>query len=128
MNMVFLYGPPAAGKFTVGAEIAALTGYKLWHNHVSIDAIKPVFGFGDPSFGHLVSALRKMMIAEVADRSVDLIMTYAYVHPADTAEVQEFFNSYESRGGRVCLVQLQCEVDELDRRMEGESRKAMGKL
>jgi len=33
MHLVMLFGPPAAGKMTVGAEIARPTGYKLFHTH-----------------------------------------------------------------------------------------------
>jgi len=32
MNLVFLYGPPAAGKYTIGRELASLTGLALFHN------------------------------------------------------------------------------------------------
>jgi hypothetical protein len=36
MDLVFLYGPPAAGKFTVGRELAAITGFGLFHNHLTL--------------------------------------------------------------------------------------------
>jgi shikimate kinase len=37
MPIVFIYGPPAAGKLTVAKELSAVTGYKLFDNHVTID-------------------------------------------------------------------------------------------
>ena len=34
MKLVFIYGPPAVGKLTVAKELAALTGFKVFHNQV----------------------------------------------------------------------------------------------
>jgi hypothetical protein len=45
--VVFLYGA-AAGKLTVANEIARLTGFKVFHNHLSMDAVLPVFEFASP--------------------------------------------------------------------------------
>lgn len=43
MKLLFLYGPPAVGKFTVAKEWAALTGFKFLHNHLTIDLVTSVF-------------------------------------------------------------------------------------
>jgi len=48
MNLVFLHGPPAAGKLTVGREFARVTNSKLFDNHISIDFAKNIFEFGIP--------------------------------------------------------------------------------
>jgi adenylate kinase family enzyme len=39
MHLVFVFGPPAAGKMTVGREICARTGYKLLHNHMTVEPV-----------------------------------------------------------------------------------------
>jgi adenylate kinase family enzyme len=36
-TLVFIVGPPAVGKMTVGYELAQRTGLKLFHNHHTID-------------------------------------------------------------------------------------------
>ncbi len=36
MRLVFIYGPPGVGKLTVARELAALTGFKLFHNHLTV--------------------------------------------------------------------------------------------
>ena len=61
MNLVFIYGPPGVGKFTVATELAELTGYKLFHNHQSIDAVRAVFTFGDQPFPRLVHRIRLLV-------------------------------------------------------------------
>jgi shikimate kinase len=46
-TLVFIVGPPAVGKMTVGYELAAQTGLKLFHNHQTIELVleltKPTF-------------------------------------------------------------------------------------
>lgn len=50
MRLLFLYGPPAAGKLTIARELAAATGFRVFHNHVTVDALLSVFEFGSPPF------------------------------------------------------------------------------
>ena len=50
MKLIIIYGPPAAGKLTVANAIAERTGIKVFHNHLSIDCVKPVIEFGTPAF------------------------------------------------------------------------------
>jgi shikimate kinase len=50
MKLVFLHGPAASGKLTIGRELAALTGLPLFHNHLVVDAVASVFPFGSQRF------------------------------------------------------------------------------
>lgn len=43
MNLVIIFGPHAVGKMTVGQELAKLTGYKLFHNHMTIEVVAALF-------------------------------------------------------------------------------------
>lgn len=51
MKLIIIHGPPAAGKLTESRELAERTGYKVFHNHISIDCVKPVFELGSKPFG-----------------------------------------------------------------------------
>ncbi len=44
MKLVFIFGPAAVGKMTVGQELAKITGLRLMHNHVVIEPVLEVFG------------------------------------------------------------------------------------
>jgi hypothetical protein len=66
MDMVFLYGPPGVGKLTVSKALAELTGFKVFHNHLTIDAVVPVFDFGTPPCGRLLRVMRAAVLAEAA--------------------------------------------------------------
>ncbi len=128
MKLLYLYGPPAAGKLTVAKELAALTGFRLFHNHLSIDAVRPVFDFGTDPFWRLVHSIREGVLAEAAREGVDLIATGVYAHPKDRETFERRFQAVESNGGSVCLVQLTCDRAELEARVGTPERIAMGKL
>ncbi|MGP8125872.1 MAG: AAA family ATPase [Nitrososphaerales archaeon] len=128
MKLVLIYGPPAVGKLTVGKALAKQTGFRLFHNHLAIDAVKPVFDFGTPSFWKLVSQLRKEVIDEAAKEGVNTIFTFVYAKGEDDEYVREVVRVVKSHGGEVCFVRLYCTPKELDRRVANKSRKKIGKL
>jgi len=76
MHFIIIFGPPAVGKMTVGTELARLTGFKLFHNHMTIDLVLTFFGFGTPQFS-LVGEFRRRIFEEVAASTLPgLIFTY----------------------------------------------------
>ena len=78
MRVVTIIGPPAVGKMTVGRAVCKLTGFRLFHNHMSIEPLLGVFEFGTPSFNRLNRLIRREIIAEtVAVDLRGLVFTYA---------------------------------------------------
>jgi chloramphenicol 3-O-phosphotransferase len=128
MDLIYVYGPPAVGKLTVAREIAARTGYRLFHNHLSIDCVRPVFEFGSDPFWRQVHAIREGIIAEAAHEGRDLVVTSVYSHPDSDPQTKRRFAAVESNGGRVCLVQLTCSTEVLESRVAESDRQAAGKL
>lgn len=127
MRLIFIYGPPAVGKLTVAGEIAALTDYKVFHNHLSIDCIEPVFEFGTPPFYKLIEKIRLDVISEAARENVSLIYTFCYAKDLDDPHVEKVLKAVEEHGGEVCFVLLRCRREELEQRVVEESRKKFGK-
>jgi broad-specificity NMP kinase len=127
MKLIFIYGAPATGKLTVANEIAEQTDYKVFHNHLSIDAIEPIFPFGSKSFWKLVDSIRVETIAEAARTGQNLIYTFCYAKGSDDVHVTKITETVEENGGEVCFVLLVCEREELERRVLAESRKKFGK-
>jgi len=50
MRLIFLYRRPATGKLAVAREIAARTGYRLFHNPLVVDLLLSTFAFGSEPF------------------------------------------------------------------------------
>ncbi|HEX8285325.1 MAG TPA: AAA family ATPase [Pyrinomonadaceae bacterium] len=128
MNLVFIYGPPGAGKLTVARELARMTGYKLFDNHVSITCARSVFDFGTRPFGKVVSAIRTTVFEEAAREGISLVFTFVYSHPQDAPFVERVCRLVESEGGRALLVHLTCAREELERRLPRPERTPAGKL
>ena len=128
MNLVFIYGPPGVGKLSAAREVARSTGYKLFHNHVSIACAETVFDFGTKPFGRVVDVIRTTVFEEAARARVSLVFTFVYARPNDTPFVERVRELVESNGGRVLFVRLFCEREELERRLPHPERARAGKL
>jgi hypothetical protein len=122
--MVFLYGPPAVGKLTVANAVAELAGFRVLHNHLTIDAVLPVFEFGTPPFHRLVGLFRRELIAAAAEEGLDVVCTFVFASGEEDI-VAELVAPYE---GRVTFVQLVASPAELRRRVVSDSRRAHGKI
>jgi RNase adaptor protein for sRNA GlmZ degradation len=128
MKLIFIYGSPAVGKLTVSNELARLTNYKVFHNHLTVDAILPIFEFGTPPFTKLNDEFRKLLIAEAVSHDVNLISTYCYAKGLDDERVEELLKLVEENGGKVDLVLLTCERKEIMKRVLAESRQNTEKI
>ena len=100
MNLVFIYGPPGVGKLSVARELARLTGYKLFDNHVSIRCADSVFEFGTKPFFRIVGTIRDLVFEEAAANGVSLVFTYVYSHPQDAPHVERMCGFFEGPGRR----------------------------
>lgn len=128
MKLIIIHGPPAAGKLTVANALAERTGFKLFHNHLSIDCTRPVFTFGSDAFWRINSTIRNAVIADAAREGIDLIHTFCYAKGPDDDEYRRLIASAEDNGGEVHPVLLWCSDEERKRRIGDESRVRIGKL
>jgi hypothetical protein len=65
--LLFVVGPPAVGKMTVGSAIAERTGLRLFHNHISIEVALRYFEYGTPAFSRISGGTRRLVVEEVAE-------------------------------------------------------------
>ena len=112
---------------TVGEQIAARTGLRLFHNHLAIEPVLRFFPFGSPPFGRLVDRFRRDLVEEVAASDLPgLIFTYVWAFdlPEDERAVDQFAEPFRRRGGRVLYLELEASQAERLRRNQGASRLA----
>jgi predicted kinase len=121
MRLVFLYGAPGSGKLTVARELATLTGFRLFHNHLTVDLAKTVFDFATPDYLEYVRALRVDALSRAAKANVDMVMTFWY--SKDSARSFELYkNALETHGGELILVKLYCPPEVLFERVQSTER------
>ena len=65
MKLILPYGPPGVGKMTIAKELAAITGYTLFHNHMLLNALSDIFGFDHPVRKKLEKEFRLRVIRHV---------------------------------------------------------------
>jgi hypothetical protein len=126
-SLLFILGPPAVGKMTVGHEIARRTGFRLFHNHQTIDLVLRFFPFETPPFQRLVGEFRRRIFEEVAASSLPgLIFTYvwAFNDPKDAEYVESLAGIFRKQGGQVVFAELEASPAERLRRNETEFRLA----
>jgi hypothetical protein len=128
MDLVFIYGPPATGKLTVAQELSKITGYKVFHNHASLDFVSTIFEFGTPKFSELVMKYRMEMLEEAAKEGISVVFTSSFVKGYNLKTVDNLVERMRAHGGRVCFTYLYCDKEELESRVAGESRKSFGKI
>ncbi|WP_419887863.1 AAA family ATPase [Neobacillus niacini] len=115
MKLILIFGPQAVGKMTVGQELAKITDLKLFHNHMTIELVTPIFDYGTKEGQRLVSLFRREIFEAVAKSDLEgLIFTYvwAFDHPSDWEYINNVCQIFESKGGKVYFVELEADLNE----------------
>ena len=129
MRLIYLYGPPGVGKLTVARELVALTGFKLFHNHLTVNLVKSVFPFNSEPYVRLMRQFRRDMVAEATRSGVDLVFTGVYIGTEEQLEaIQRMVEPVYAGGGTVLFVKLTCDREVWLARIPNESRRADDKL
>ncbi len=124
-TLIFIIGPQAVGKMTVGQELSRATGYKFMHNHQTIDLLLPIFDYGSPSFVRLLKEFRRSIFEEVAaNDSPGFIFSFVpdFDSVLDRAETESYAEPFRRRNGRVLFVELEAPLDIRLERNRGEQR------
>ena len=134
-RILYIYGPPAVGKLTVASEVQRLSGYKLFHNHLTVNALAPVFDFGSDPFSEVLHRVRLDVFETAARHGTHLIFTNNSVW-GNGAEGRPGFERFantaaervETAGGRVDFVQLTAPLETMLNRVNSESRRRLQKV
>ncbi|WP_017668629.1 hypothetical protein [Sandarakinorhabdus sp. AAP62] len=128
MKLLFLHGPPAAGKYTIARAVADATGLPLFHNHLIVDAVHAVFPFGSPAFVALRERFWLDVIRAAVAEDRSLIFTFqpeSSVSPGFAEQVARIVND---AGGQCLFVALRLDLAGQQARIANDDRARFGKL
>lgn len=125
MKLVWLMGPHAVGKMTVGQELAKTTDLNLFHNHMSIELAVAVLG-QRPNTRELVRHIREAVFDEALEcpDHPGLIFTYmcAFDDPGDVNYIRELSSRFQAQGAQVYYIELRAEKQVCLERNKSENR------
>jgi chloramphenicol 3-O-phosphotransferase len=133
-TLLYLYGPPAAGKLTVAEKLHDLTGYRLFHNHLTVNAIRPIFEFGTRPFAEVIHRIRLDVFETATRNGISLVFTNNSAWPGPKARERfaEFSEKAvdlaEAAGGRVVFAWINAPLEVLEERVASQSRRDHEKL
>jgi len=129
MKLIFLHGLPGVGKLTVARELAEVTRFKVFHNHLAVDLVESVFEFGSQPFVELREKIWLDAFSQAVAAGLNgMIFTFAYDRTVRGSFIENTRRVVESAGGEVLFVELRCSAEELEKRIEHPSRQRFGKL
>lgn len=129
MRLVVLCGPPGVGKLSIARELAARSGYRLFHNHLTVDLLESLFEFGSPAFVELRERLWLELLARAADEGVQgVIFTLAFDRTVSAGFPARLLNLCREHRIELSFIELSCAVPELERRVLAPDRARHGKL
>lgn len=124
MKFVLLFGPQAVGKMTVGQELSRITDLKLFHNHMTIELLEPIYGFSSEMWR--LSTLFREEIFKSFSKSDKYGMIFTYVWAFNQIEdwenVEKMCNIFGSQGADIYFVELEADVDERLKRNKSPHR------
>lgn len=122
MHVIFIHGPVAAGKRTIGACLSEATGLPLFHNHLTVDLVRTLFGLFSEPFIRLRATLWRESFLEAARAGQSFIFTFTPEASVDRGLVDELARIIEDAGGQVYFVELTCSREEILNRLPNPDR------
>ena len=132
MKLIFIYGPPAVGKFSVAKELSSITKYKLFHNHLVNDMLDEVIDSKKHFRQYWKEAgyIKIRLVGEAAKlRIKGMIFTTVHVKNKKSESLpNEMKKVVEKYKGKIYFVHLNTNDKELLMRVKGESRRKYNKF
>ena len=126
MKVIFLYGPPASGKFTISKKLAEKTGISLFHNHLTFDLAEVLYEPFTKPFSDYCENIRLGVFGDAKFAHRDLIFTFFYIPPDDISFVNQIIHI--AGEGNVKFIKIEASIDTLLDRVENVDRAKYSKI
>lgn len=122
-NFIMICGPQAVGKMTVGQELAKLTGYKLFYNHMTIELVRLLFEYDKDVFWKINIKIRDLIFEEFSkSNEKGIIFTGCFDFGDELKQDKEDFERWVEPFKEVFVVELEADLKERLRRNKTENR------
>jgi cytidylate kinase len=109
-DLIVIIGPPASGKAAVGSSLAQLTGFRLFHNHMTAEPAAALFGWGTPLFGEALKEIRLSLLSKALAQSqvpaIIFTFVWAFDAPTDNHFIAQLVELFRSNHRKVFFVEL----------------------
>ncbi len=133
--VVFIYGPIAVGKFTVGEVLSKKLDFKFLHNHQISDFVDEIFPRHTYISNEMKENLRYFIPEQLVKERVSLVFNHCYWHDfisrtglSDPKFVKVLEKKLTKLGAKFYPVHLVASDKELLKRVSGRSRRSFRKL
>ncbi len=129
MHLLFLHGPAAAGKYTVAKEVAALTGFEPYHNHLVVDEVLKAHAFGTPGFVAERDRLWRDFFTQFpAPDRARIIFTFNPENSVPQAFIGWLFTELPRRRVRLTSIEITASEEVIEARITSKPRQQFRKL
>jgi len=128
MKLIYIYGPPAAGKLTVAKHLAKITNFRLFHNHLTADYVSSIFPIKDDISNKLKWHIACKMLESAAKYKVKGVIFTKVYDVEDKKFIRKLINITKRYNGEILFVKLYCEPKKLYERVTHNSRKEFDKI
>lgn len=111
-NFVILTGPQAVGKMAVGLALQDKANYRLFHNHMSIEFVKELYGGLNREQWDLVEKMRSTVFDHVSQLDINFTFTFmwGYNLESDHQYIASLIELFEAKEWQVFIVELEASV------------------
>lgn len=128
MYVIFLYGPPASGKYTIGKIVAKKLDIPLFHNHLTVDLVGSLFAFGTPEFIAMREKIWVDAFESAASAGHSFVFTFNPENTVEPSSLEKLHFAVSGNAGEIIYAELVCSEEEIEKRLADERRGEFGKL
>ena len=129
MKAVYIYGPPATGKFVIAQEIAKLTRFKVIDNHIFTPILLTLFESKNKHYWKLTTLFKNLLIEEaIKSHVLGIVFTGVYDGKNDDKTLKKFIHELNRKNVKTFFVRVNCSEKERLKRIVHPQRKKIGKI
>lgn len=122
-KFVTIIGPQAVGKMTVGQELSKMIGYKLLHNHMTIEMVRLIFDYDKETYNKMNQIIRYEIFKEFSkSNEKGIIFTGCFDFGKDFEKEKAQMDTWMSLFEESYVIELEASLEERLKRNKTANR------